>query len=123
MDDVNVLPAGGDGHGLQHCVYAAVFHPAGFPLFRFRPPGLISCNKANRSSPYYVSTAIASLCRHDDGGGVDGDSLGRQYIPITACKARELTATRWVFSFLTSPVKSVRRNGHAVSADDVSVFF
>ena len=41
-------------------------------------------------------------------GGDGGDSLGRQYIPITACIAQESTITRSVFSFLTSPLSTVR---------------
>ncbi len=30
VDDVHVLPAGGDGDGLQHCLYRALRYPLGF---------------------------------------------------------------------------------------------
>lgn len=89
--------------GAMVTVYSIVFTllfsiPLGF-LFGLRPPGLIVCDKANRSSPCDVLRFIASLCRRDDDDGARGDSLCRRYIPIIACKARALTATRSIFHF------------------------
>lgn len=53
--------------------------------------------------------SVTSRGRHnDDGGGACGDSRRQQYIPITACIAQESTITRSVFSFLTSPLSTVR---------------
>ncbi len=40
VDDVHVLPAGGDGDGLQHCLYRALRYPPRLYFPRRRAPGL-----------------------------------------------------------------------------------
>lgn len=40
MDDVHVLPAGGDGDGLQHCLYRALRYPPRLYFPRRRSSGL-----------------------------------------------------------------------------------